>query len=40
MFDDPQLHREQLQGFYGWEEIGVAVLDPRMMVMGVINRSL
>jgi len=40
MFDDPNLHREQMQGFYGWEEIGVAVLDPRMMVMGVINRAL
>lgn len=39
-FDDPALHREQKQGFYGWEEIGLAVLDTRMLVMGVIDRSL
>jgi hypothetical protein len=39
-FDDPSLHREQKQGFYGWEEIGMAVLDTRMLVMGVIDRSL
>lgn len=40
-FDDSaQLHREQKQGFYGWEEIGMAVLDTRMIVMGVIDRSL
>lgn len=39
-WDDPALHREQQQGFYGWEEIGLAALDPRMMVMGVINRKI
>ncbi|RKZ96077.1 MAG: hypothetical protein DRQ40_01970, partial [Gammaproteobacteria bacterium] len=40
MFDDSQnLHREQLQGFYGWQEIGLAVLDTRMIQMGVINRA-
>lgn len=40
-YDDSQnLHRDQKQGFYGWEEIGMAVLDTRMMVMGVIDRSV
>lgn len=39
-FDDPNLHREQKQGFYGWEELGMAVLDTRMIVMGIIDRSL
>ena len=38
-FDDPTLHREQLQGFYGWQELGIAVLDPRMISMGIINRA-
>lgn len=40
MFDDPSLHRHQKQGFYAWQQYGLAVLDPRMMVMGVIDRSL
>jgi hypothetical protein len=39
-WDDPNLHREQQQGFYGWEEVGFAALDPRMMVMGIINRAV
>lgn len=39
-WDDQNLHREQKQGFYGWEELGMAVLDTRMIVMGVIDRSL
>lgn len=39
MFDDPHLHREQLIGFYGWEEIGLGILDPRVMAMGVVDRS-
>lgn len=40
MFDDSEnLHREQLQGFYGWQEIGLAVLDTRMIQMGIINRA-
>jgi len=38
-WDDPSLHREQKQGFYGWEQIGLAVLDSRMLTMGVIDRS-
>ena len=39
-FDDENLHREQKQGFYGHEEFGMAVLDSRMLVMGVIDRSV
>ena len=39
-WDDPQLHRHQKQGFYGWEELGMAILDTRMLVMGVIDRAL
>ena len=39
-WDDPSLHRSQKQGFYGWQEVGFAALDPRMMVMGIINRAL
>jgi len=38
-WDDPDLHRHQKQGFYGWEQIGLAVLDSRMITMGVIDRS-
>ena len=38
-WDDPVLHRDQKQGFYGWEQIGLAVLDSRMLSMGVIDRS-
>jgi hypothetical protein len=39
-WDDQNLHRRQRQGFYGWEEIGMAILDTRMLVMGVIDRSV
>ena len=38
--DDPTLLRRQKQGFFGWMTIGFAVLDPRMLGMGVIDRSL
>jgi hypothetical protein len=38
-WDDQNLHRRQRQGFYGWEEIGMAILDTRMLVMGVVDRS-
>jgi len=38
--DDPTLLRVQKQGFFGWEEIGFACLDPRMLGLGVIDRSL
>lgn len=39
-FEDPTLHRRQKQGFYGWESIGFACLDARMLSIGVIDRSL
>lgn len=39
-YDDPVLLRVQKQGFFGWEEIGFACLDSRMLGMGVIDRSL
>jgi len=38
--DDPTLLRVQKQGFFGWEEIGFACLDSRMLGIGVIDRSL
>jgi len=38
--DDPTLLRVQKQGFFGWEEIGFACLDSRMLGLGVIDRSL
>lgn len=38
--DDPVLLRDQKQGFFGWEKFGMACLDPRMIGMGVIDRSL
>lgn len=37
--DDPTLLRQQKQGFFGWEEVGFALLDSRMVSMGVIDRS-
>jgi hypothetical protein len=39
-YDDPTLLRVQKAGFFGWEEIGFACLDPRMLGMGIIDRSL
>jgi len=39
-FDDPSLLRSQKAGFFGWEEIGFACLDSRMLAIGVIDRSL
>lgn len=39
-YDDPTLLRRQKAGFFGWEEIGFACLDPRMLGLGVIDRSL
>lgn len=38
--DDPTLLRVQKAGFFGWQEIGFACLDSRMIGMGVIDRSL
>jgi len=40
IWDDPTLHRRQLQGFYGWESCGWGCLDSRMLSVGVIDRSL
>ena len=37
--DDPTLLRYQKQGFYGWEEVGFACLDSRMLALAVIDRS-
>lgn len=37
--DDPNLLRQQKQGFFGWEEVGFALLDSRMVQLGVIDRS-
>ena len=39
-WDDPTLLRRQKIGFFGYETFGIACLDPRMMCMGVIDRSL
>ena len=39
-FDDPTLLRVQKAGFFGWAEIGMGVLDARMLAVGVIDRSL
>lgn len=40
IYDDPTLHRRQKQGFYGWEEVGFACLDSRMLGVGVIDRTV
>lgn len=34
IFEDPQLHRQQRAGFYGWSEVGFAVLDTRRVLLG------
>lgn len=34
IFPDPVLHREQQAGFYGWAEMGFAVLDGRRVLLG------
>lgn len=33
VFDDPTLHRQMKAGFYGWLEIGFAVLDSRRVLL-------
>lgn len=38
--EDPVLLRQQKQGFFGWQEVGFACLDSRMLGLGVIDRSL
>jgi hypothetical protein len=37
-FDDPNLHRRQRQGFYGWAKLGFACLDARFIALGIIDR--
>lgn len=34
IFEDPTLHRQQRAGFYGWAELGFAVLDNRRVILG------
>ena len=34
VFEDPNLHRRRKQGFYAWQELGFAVLDPRRVLLG------
>jgi hypothetical protein len=34
IFEDDALHRQQRAGFYGWAEIGFAVLDNRRVLLG------
>jgi len=34
IFEDPNLHRQQRAGFYGWGEIGFAILDNRRVLLG------
>jgi hypothetical protein len=38
-YEDPQLHKKQLIGYYGWEEIGLAILDNKAVTMEVVDRS-
>jgi hypothetical protein len=39
-YEDSTLLRRQKQGIFGFETIGMALLDSRMVCMGVIDRSL
>lgn len=34
IFEDEALHRQQRAGFYGWAELGFAVLDNRRVILG------
>jgi hypothetical protein len=34
VFEDPSLHRQQRIGYYGWAELGFAVLDNRRVLLG------
>lgn len=34
VYDDPNLHRQQRAGVYGWGEFGFAVLDNRILTLG------
>lgn len=39
-YDDPTLLRVQKAGFFGWEEVGFACLDSRILSIGIIDRSI
>lgn len=34
IFEDPALHRQQRMGWYGWAELGFAILDNRRVLLG------
>jgi hypothetical protein len=34
IFEDPALHRQQRQGYYGWAQLGFCVLDNRRILLG------
>jgi len=34
IFEDPTLHRQRRQGYYGWQEHGFAILDNRKVMFG------
>ncbi|MEK9697454.1 MAG: hypothetical protein VW270_16945, partial [Candidatus Poseidoniales archaeon] len=34
VFEDPTLHRQQRAGYYGFAELGFAVLDNRRVILG------
>lgn len=34
IFPDPNMHRQQREGYYGWAELGFAVLDNRRVLFG------
>jgi len=34
IFEDPTLHRQQRMGWYGWAELGFAILDNRRVLLG------
>jgi hypothetical protein len=34
VFEDPNMHRQQRTGYYGWAELGFACLDNRRVILG------
>jgi hypothetical protein len=36
IFEDETLHRQKRAGFYGWAELGFAVLDNRRVLVGAL----
>ena len=39
-YDDPTLYKSKLEGYYGWEEVGMMVKDPTRICVGIIDRSV